>query len=139
MIKCKTGVIFLLVCGAIIFSLPLGAQLEEAIKVPWPGFHVLQGRWQARNGDVMTIKNISATGSIELQYFEAEPVHVTQAQAARDGKATRIQIVLRYPDSLCCTYDLTYNPQSDQLKGLFWRKGTSKSTEVIFNRMGPKP
>ena len=110
---------------------------RKPLRVPWPGFQVLKGRWQARNGTaVMTIKNISATGSIEMQYFDTGPVHVTQAQAGRDGKVTRIQILLRYPDSLCCTYDLTYDPQSDQLKGFFWQKGNSKSKEVIFTRMG---
>ena len=121
------------------FSTPLRAQLQEATKVPWPGFHVLKGSWQAQNGDVITIKNIGAAGNIEMHYFNPEPVHVTQAQAARDGKSTRILIFLRYPDSLCCTYDLTYDPQSDQLKGLFWRKGTSKSTEIIFDRMWSMP
>jgi hypothetical protein len=120
----------------IFLSVSLEAYLEEALRIPWPGFQVLEGRWQARNGTgVMAIKNINDTGSVEMQYFDVEPVHVTQAQAGRDGKVTKINFLLRYPDSLCCTYDLTYDPQSDQLKGYFWQKGNSKSKEAIFTRI----
>ena len=71
----------------------------------------------------MTINNISATGSIEMQYFETEPVHVTQAQAARDGKVTKILILSALSGFIVLLpYDLTYNPQSDQLKGLLLAK-----------------
>ena len=134
----KSVLITIIVVILTFLSLPLEAHLEEALRVPWPGFQVLEGRWQARNGTgVITIKNISATGSIEMQYGDTEPVHVTQAQAGRDGNVTKIQFFLRYPDALCCYYDLTYDPQSDQLKGFFWQKGNSKSKEVIFTRIRP--
>ena len=56
------------------------------------------------------------------------------AQAARDGKETRILIRLRDPGLPCCTYDLTYHPGVDQLQGVFWQKGNSKSTRVVFIR-----
>jgi hypothetical protein len=137
--KCKTICITFLILMAVFFSTSLGAQLTEAIRVPWPGFEVIIGHWQCRGRGIINIKNINPTGLMEVHYFNTEPVHVTQAQAARDGKATRIIIFLRYPDSLCCTYNLTYDPQRDQQKGLFWRKGSSKSVEVVFDRIGPMP
>ena len=137
--KYHKGLVTLIILMVSISSVPLGAQLQEATKVPWPGFHVLQGRWQDQNSlGVINIKKVNTTGGIEMQYIDLEPVHVTQAQAARDGKSTKILIVLRYSDLLCCTYDLTYDPQSDQLKGISWRKGNSKTTEVVFDRLGPK-
>jgi hypothetical protein len=136
----KSILLTLLVLMAAFLTVPLGAQLQEAIKVSWPGFQVLRGLWQDRNGmGVMQIKKINPTGGIEIQYSELEPVHVTQAQAARDGKTTKVLISLRYSNSSYSTYDLTYNPQSDQLKGIFWRKGSFKTTEVVFDRLGPKP
>lgn len=134
--KCKTGLVALSISMVLMLSLPLGAQLQEAVKVPWPGFQIVEGRWQARNGTaVIYIKNINPTGSIDMQYVDLEAVHVTQAQAARDGKATRLTIWLRYSYSLCCLYNLMYDPQSDQLKGTFWRKGSSKTAEVVFERL----
>ncbi len=139
-VRSKSILLTLIVLMAAFLTVPLGAQLQEAIKVPWPGFQVLRGRWQDRNGmGVMQIKKVNPTGGIEMQYIDLEPVHVTQAQAARDGKTTKVLISLRYANSLCSTYDLTYNPQSDQLKGIFWRKGSFKTTEVVFDRLGPKP
>ena len=115
--------------------MPLQAQPGEALKVPWPGFEVLKGRWQALEGEVvLEINKIDSLGRMEVQYFNPEPVHVAQAQAARDGKETRILIRLRDPGLPGCTYDLTYDPGVDQLKGIYWQKGNSKSTEVVFIR-----
>jgi hypothetical protein len=115
---------------------PLGAQLEEALRVPWPGFGVLKGRWQALNGyEVLEIKQIEATGRMEAAFWKPEPVHVSRAQAGRDGKVTRVLIHLRYPDSSCCFFDLTYEPGSERLKGIYWLKGRSKSTDVVFIRV----
>jgi hypothetical protein len=136
----KTGLITLMVFLAVLLSAPGGAQLKEAVTIPWPGFQVLQGRWQAQDGrGLINITKISPTGSMEVAYSNPEPVHVTQAQAARDGRVTRVLIVLRDPDSPCCTYNLTYDPGSDQLKGMYWQKANSKSTEVVFLRMGARP
>ena len=139
-VRFKSILFTLIVLMAALLPVPLGAQLQEAIKVPWPGFQVLRGRWQDRNGmGVMQIKKVNPTGGIEMQYSDLEPIRVTQAQAARDGKMTKVLISLRYANSLYSTYDLTYNPQSDQLKGIFWRKGAFKTTEVVFDRLGSKP
>jgi hypothetical protein len=48
--KSITSSLFLLL-GAIL-QVPLPAQPGEALQVPWPGFEVLKGRWQAIEGDV---------------------------------------------------------------------------------------
>jgi hypothetical protein len=118
------------------FSAPLGAQLEEALRVPWPGFRVLKGRWQALEGiDVFDIKNINSTGRMEVLYFRPEPVHVARAQAARDGKASKVLMELRDPGSPCLIYDLTYDPGSDRLKGRYWLKGRSRGTDIVFVRV----
>jgi hypothetical protein len=125
--------IMVLVTG---LSAPLGAQLEEARRVPWPGFQVLKGRWQALDDNIiLDIKNIDPTGRMEVTYFKSEPVYVARAQAARDGKATKVLIQLRYPNSPCCIYDLTYDPGSERLKGIYWLKGNTKSTDVVFVRV----
>jgi hypothetical protein len=125
--------ILLLVTG---LTTPLGAQLEEAVRVPWPGFQVLKGRWQASNGvDVLEIKNISATGRMEVLFFRPEPAPVPRAQAARDGKVSKVLIELRDPASPCCMYDLTYDPARDRLKGRYWLKGRARGTDIVFDRL----
>jgi hypothetical protein len=129
-----------LILITIFLSVRLDAQLQEAVQISWPGFEVLRGRWQDRNGrGAINIRNISTTGSIELQFDNPEPVHVTQAQAARDGKETKLLILVRYPHNLCCFYNLVYDPVADQLKGIFWPKGSAKTTEVVFDKLGQLP
>ena len=133
--KCKnfflTSLVLLLMCC----STSLRAQLQEATRVPWPGFEVLLGRWGCPGEGIISIKNISSTGSMQVQYFNPEPIHVTQAQAARDGTLTRVLIILRHADNLCCTFNLVYNPENDQLSGVFWQKDRPKTSEVVFHRI----
>jgi hypothetical protein len=117
------------------FSVPLGAQLEEAARVPWPGFEVLKGHWRAlEGGNVIDVKNISPTGIMEVYFFNPDSVRVNKAQAARDGTETKVLIELRNPGSFCCTYDMTYDPSSGQLKGVYWLKANFRSTDVVFIR-----
>jgi hypothetical protein len=133
--KGKTRFVTLLVVLACFFCTPLGAQLEEAGRVAWPGFQVLKGRWRAQDArGVIDIQHIDPTGSMEVQYFDPEPVQVTKAQAARDGQLTKILLKLSNPSSPCCIYDLTYDSGSDRLKGVYWQKTDPKSTEVVFIR-----
>jgi hypothetical protein len=73
-------------------------------------------------------------GRIKVQYFNPNPVNEGRAQAARNGKETKILIRLCDPGLLCCTYDLTYDPGVDRLKGIYWQKGNPKSTEIVFIR-----
>jgi hypothetical protein len=134
--KSKLRCIFFLVVLAMCLTGPLGAQLEEAVRVPWPGFQVLKGRWQARDSnDIIEIQNIDPTGRMEVNYFKSEPVNVAKAQAARDGKATRVLLDLRDPGSPGCIYDLTYDPGSDRLRGRYWLKGSPKGIEVVYSRI----
>jgi hypothetical protein len=125
-----TFLVVLLVCG----STSVRAQLEESSRLPWPGFAVLKGRWQCPGQGVIYIKNVSSTGSMEVQYFNPDSIHVTQAQAARDGTFTKILIILRQSDSLCCTFNLAYDAPNDQLRGVFWQRNNPKPTEVVFHR-----
>jgi hypothetical protein len=133
--KGKTRFVTVIVILACLVCTPLGAQLEEAGRVAWPGFQVLKGLWRSLDGrGVFDIKHIDPTGSMEVQYFDPGPVQVITSQAARDGQLTKILIKLRNPSSPCCIYDLTYDSGSDRLKGVYWQKTDSKSTEIIFIR-----
>jgi hypothetical protein len=55
--------------------------------------------------------------------------------ASRDGAAVEVFIELRdanYPGS---TYNLTYDPQSDQLQGIYYQAALQQQFEVFFVRM----
>jgi hypothetical protein len=127
------AVIFLL---AAFLNAPLQAQLQEAVSKDWPGFQVLKGRWQRPDGGyVIEIKKIDQRGKLEAAYFNPKPIHVAKAEAARDGNTTKVYIELRdvnYPGS---TYNLTYDPRSDQLKGTYFQAALNQTFEVEFVRL----
>ncbi|OGR31583.1 MAG: hypothetical protein A2139_13870 [Desulfobacca sp. RBG_16_60_12] len=68
-------------------------------------------------------------------YFNPRPINVSRAEAAQEGTTTKVFIELRdtnYPGS---TYTLAYDPQSDQLKGVYFQAALQQSFDVVFVRM----
>ena len=99
-------------------------------------FQVLKGRWLRPDGGyVIEVKDIDGSGKMEAAYLNPRPIHVSKAQATQEGTVTKVFIELRdagYPGS---TYTLTYDPQSDQLKGTYFQAAMQQSFEVFFVRM----
>jgi len=72
---------------------------------------------------------------MEASYYNPKPIHVSKAQVSRDGTVTKVFIELRdvnYPGS---TYTLLYDPQSDQLQGIYYQAALKQSFEVFFTRI----
>jgi hypothetical protein len=134
--KRKVGSIAIIFLLAALLNVPLQAQLQEAVNKDWPGFGVLQGRWQRPDGGyVIEIKNIDQRGKMESAYFNPRPIHVAKAEADQDGQMTKVFIELRdvnYPGS---TYHQTYDPKSDQLKGTYFQAALKQTFEVVFDRL----
>jgi hypothetical protein len=101
-----------------------------------PGFEVLKGRWQRPDGGyVVDIRSIDASGKLVASYFNPRPINVSKAEASQDGSALRVFIELRdanYPGS---TYTLIYDPQNDQLRGIYYQAVQQQRFEVAFMRM----
>ena len=101
-----------------------------------PEFSKLKGRWRWSDGGyILEIKRIADNGAMDAAYFNPKSIHVARAEASRDGEATKVFIELRdvnYPGS---TYTLTYDPGSDQLKGIYYQAVEQQRFEVNFVRM----
>jgi hypothetical protein len=99
-------------------------------------FQKLKGRWQRQDGGyVLEIKSIAASGSMDAAYFNPKLIHIGKAEASRDGDATKVFIELRdvnYPGS---TYSLTYDAESDQLKGIYYQAVERRRFPVAFARL----
>ena len=99
-------------------------------------FEKLKGRWQRPDGGyVLEIKSIAANGSLDAGYFNPKSIHFAQAEASREGNAMKVFVELRdvnYPGS---TYTLTYDPASDQLKGVYYQAVEKQRFPVAFVRM----
>ena len=101
-----------------------------------PGFDRLKGRWQRPDGGyVIDIKDIEAGGQMTAAYFNPRPITVSQAQAALDGNTLKVFVELRDVNYPGATYNLTYDPQSDQLQGVYFQPALQQSFEIFFVRL----
>jgi hypothetical protein len=96
----------------------------------------LKGRWQRPDGGyVVEIKEIDAQGKVSAAYFNPRPIHVSQAAAARDRGATKLFIELRDTNYPGATYHLTYDPDRDELRGVYFQPALQQRFDVVFVRM----
>lgn len=74
-------------------------------------------------------------GKMDAAYFNPTQINVAKAVALKDGQALKIFIELRdvnYPGS---TYTLAYQPENDQLVGIYYQAATQQRFDVFFERM----
>jgi hypothetical protein len=100
------------------------------------GFQAIVGRWQRPDGGyILQITNADENGKLDAGYFNPNPIHVSRAQALRDGSAVKLFVELRdanYPGS---TYALAHDPTDDLLKGIYYQAALGQQFEVIFQRL----
>jgi hypothetical protein len=100
-----------------------------------PGFSKLKGKWiRTDGGYIVDIKRVDEHGKMDAAYLNPNPIHVAKAEASQEGTATKVFIELRdvnYPGS---TYDLVYDPQRDQLTGVYFQAVQQQHFDVTFDR-----
>jgi hypothetical protein len=102
---------------------------------PAPDFGTLQGRWVRPDGGyVITIKAIDASGKLEASYANPNPLPFAKAEASREGGTLKVFLELRAGGYNGSTYTLTYAPENDVLKGIYYQAVARQSFEVYFVR-----
>ncbi|MFC1834605.1 hypothetical protein ACFL2Q_07715 [Thermodesulfobacteriota bacterium] len=100
------------------------------------GFRELTGRWRRPDGGyVIDIKEVDSTGKMDVAYSNPKPINVSRAEATQEGSTTKVFIELRDAGYPGCTYTLTYDPQTDQLKGIYFQAAIQQNFKVIFFRL----
>jgi len=100
------------------------------------GFDSLKGRWLRPDGGyVVEIKEINASGKMVARYYNPRPINVSLAEAALDGTTIKVFIELRDINYPGATYNLTYDPVSDQLRGVYFQPALQQKFDVFFVRM----
>jgi hypothetical protein len=101
-----------------------------------PGFETLIGRWLRLDGGyILEIRAVDPSGKIDALYLNPRPINIAKAEATRDGSTVKVFIELRAPNYPGSTYTLTYDPQQDQLKGIYFQAVQQQSFNVNFVRM----
>ena len=107
-----------------------------SVAVAKPEFQKLKGKWLRPDGGyVIDIKSVDDGGKLDAAYLNPKPIHVAKAEASQEGAAIKAFIELRdvnYPGS---TYTLIYEPDSDQLRGIYYQAVQQQRFEVAFVRM----
>ena len=101
-------------------------------------FQKLESRWQRGDGGyILDIRGVDAAGKLAAAYLNPRPINVAGAEASLAGDALGVFIELRdvnYPGS---TYQLTYDPAADRLRGTYFQAVDRESYEVDFTRLTP--
>jgi hypothetical protein len=100
------------------------------------GFRVLSGRWLRPDGGyILDIRDVDARGKIDAVYLNPRPIPVARAEATRDSSTLRVFVELRAPGYPGSTYTLTYDPQRDQLAGIYFQAALQQHFDVVFVKM----
>ena len=125
--------------GAAILSgaVPAGAQVAKAVPsdsaAAKAGLDVLKGNWVRPDGGyTIAIKGIRSDGQLEAMYFNPSPLPFARVQAAQEGTALRLSFELRAGGYGGSTYELTYDPAGDRLKGVYYQAVAKQRYEIYF-------
>jgi hypothetical protein len=100
------------------------------------GFDKLNGRWLRPDGGyILEIRAVDASGKIDGAYLNPNPINIAKAEATRDGSTVKVFVELRAPNYPGSTYTLTYDPQQDQLRGIYFQAVEQQSFNIFFVRM----
>ena len=99
------------------------------------GIEALKGTWVRPDGGyTIAIANIGPNGELEATYFNPSRLPFAKAQASRDGATVQAFFELRAGGYDGSTYELTYDPASDRLKGIYYQAVVKQKFDVYFVR-----
>ena len=98
----------------------------------------LRGRWIRPDGGYgIVIRNVGADGQLEAMYFNPKPLPFARAQASREGQTLRVYLELQAGGYNGSTYELTYDPVTDRLKGVYFQAVARQRYDIYFERQKP--
>lgn len=93
------------------------------------------GRWiRPDGGYVLVINDVKENGAIDAAYLNPGPVNISSARASTSGNNINIRVELRdthYPGNY---YTLRYDPNADELRGVYHHLGIGRNFDVFFVR-----
>ena len=96
---------------------------------------VLKGAWVRPDGGyTIAIKSIGANGQLEAIYFNPNALPFAKARALPEGATLRVFFELQAGGYAGSTYELTYDPASDRLKGTYYQAVAKQKYDVFFVR-----
>jgi hypothetical protein len=95
----------------------------------------VKGRWLRPDGGyILEIKSVNAQGRMEAEYFNPNPISVTNAVARMEGDDIKILVELsgqNYPGS---RYELTFITAAGLMAGTYYQAALKQTFDVVFER-----
>jgi hypothetical protein len=102
---------------------------------PTVGFDTLKGTWVRPDGGYrIVIGSVGADGRIEATYYNPSQLPFAKAQASMNGTQLRASFELRAGGYDGSTYDLSYDPASDRLIGVYYQAVVKQKFDIYFVR-----
>jgi hypothetical protein len=129
------------------FFAALAAAVVVALLLIWfidtgqrgPDMQTLVGRWQRVNDapgeeKILEVRKVNADGTADVRYFNPRPINVGNARANMVDNFPSLLIELPDADYQGSTYQLTYEPSDDELRGVFFQALEQQAYDVVFKR-----
>jgi len=114
---------------------PTPTQKAAATPVASVNPTVLKGSWVRPDGGyTIAIKGISPNGQLDAMYFNPGALPFAKAQASLASAPLRLFFELRAGGYNGSTYELTYDPASDRLTGVYYQAVAKQAFDVYFTR-----
>lgn len=97
--------------------------------------NLLKGTWVRPDGGyTIVISKVDASGQLEAMYFNPRQLPFAKAEVSREGTRLRAFFELRAGGYDGSTYDLSYDPVSDRLTGVYYQAVAKQHFNVFFLR-----
>jgi len=111
-------------------------EAESATAGTESDFSILVGQWVRPDGGyTITIKSVDPDGTLEAGYANPRPLPFEQARASYSDDAIKVFLELRAGGYNGSTYNLTYDPEKDLLRGVYYQAVAQQKFDIFFERV----
>ena len=113
--------------------------LENNAAAAEPDPSRLIGRWLRPDGGyLLELSDPAPDGRLKAAYFNPRPINVSRAQWQLKDSYVIVLVELSDVNYEGSTYLLAYDPDTDQLAGIYFQATLKQRFEVVFQRTKPK-
>jgi len=99
------------------------------------GFDNLLGLWVRPDGGyLIAIRGVDTSGKLDAAYANPHHLPFAKAEASRKGNTIKVFLELSAGGYNGSTYTLTYDPENDVLKGVYYQAVARQKFDVHFER-----
>jgi len=99
-------------------------------------FSTLLGLWVRPDGGYLIgIRGVDTGGKLDAAYANPHHLLFAKAEASREGDTIKVFLELRAGGYNGSTYDLTYDPADDVLRGVYYQAVARQQFDIYFERV----